>query len=390
MEPGWDALRALGAVTAAWLLLRVAWGVGRAVYVYLLPQVRRGDPWLRSQGAWAVVTGATDGIGKAYAHELARRGLNIVLISRNLSKLEQEAKEIEQRHGRTTRVLQADFTGGLEIYEAIEAELQELDIGVLVNNVGMRYFCNRIMKLLDAEDPAKALADIVNCNVLSVAQVSWAGRGWAGGGVVRPLRWFGTPSTAPGTRGAWGCSLRESRGGRDAEEEGEGVEGAGERMERRAAASPASLQMTRIVLPQMVARGRGVIINLSSETENGPWPFLAAYAATKAFVGSFSRAVGAEYLSQGITVQTVSPLVVSTNMTNRMKIGLLVKDPRDFAREALDTLGLSSHTSGCLSHAVQHFLLSFLLLRLFLLTQWAVKVTSMVLSLSGPKRRKED
>ncbi|XP_004453325.1 very-long-chain 3-oxoacyl-CoA reductase-B-like isoform X2 [Dasypus novemcinctus] len=318
MEPGWDALRALGAVTAAWLLLRVAWGVGRAVYVYLLPQVRRGDPWLRSQGAWAVVTGATDGIGKAYAHELARRGLNIVLISRNLSKLEQEAKEIEQRHGRTTRVLQADFTGGLEIYEAIEAELQELDIGVLVNNVGMRYFCNRIMKLLDAEDPAKALADIVNCNVLSVAQ------------------------------------------------------------------------MTRIVLPQMVARGRGVIINLSSETENGPWPFLAAYAATKAFVGSFSRAVGAEYLSQGITVQTVSPLVVSTNMTNRMKIGLLVKDPRDFAREALDTLGLSSHTSGCLSHAVQHFLLSFLLLRLFLLTQWAVKVTSMVLSLSGPKRRKED
>ncbi|XP_058135117.1 very-long-chain 3-oxoacyl-CoA reductase-B-like [Dasypus novemcinctus] len=182
----------------------------------------------------------------------------------------------------------------------------------------MQYFGNRIMKLQDAENPAKALADIVNCNVLSVAQ------------------------------------------------------------------------MTRIVLPQMVARGRGVIINISSETENGPWPFLAAYAATKAFVGSFSRAVGAEYLSQGVTVQTVSPLVVSTNMTKRMKTRLLLKDPRDFAREALDNLGLSSHTSGCLSHAVQHFLLSFLLLEWFLLSQWGVKFTSLVLSLSGPKRRKEN
>ncbi|XP_058136400.1 very-long-chain 3-oxoacyl-CoA reductase-B-like [Dasypus novemcinctus] len=333
MESGWDVLRALGTVAAAWLLLRAAWGVGRAVYVYLLPPVRRGDPWLRSQGAWAVVTGATAGIGKAYAHELARRGLNIVLISRNLSKLEQEAEEIEQRHGRTTRVLQADFTGGLEIYEAIEAELQELDIGVLVNNVAMMYFGNRRMKLLDAEDPAKALADIVNCNVLSVAQVSWAGRGWAGGGVVPPEWWFRAPSTVlarvfPGER-----SSRGRRGGRDAEEKGAGVEGAGERMERRAAASPASLQMTRIVLPQMVARGRGVIINISSEAENRPFPFLAAYAATKAFVGSFSRAVGAEYLSQGVTVQTVSPCLVATNMTKHLNLGLLLKDPRDLARE---------------------------------------------------------
>lgn len=53
MESEWDALRALGAVTALWLLLRVTWEVGHLVYVYLLPQARRGAPWLRAHGAWA-------------------------------------------------------------------------------------------------------------------------------------------------------------------------------------------------------------------------------------------------------------------------------------------------------------------------------------------------
>lgn len=52
-------------------------------------------------------------------------------------------------------------------------------------------------------------------------------------------------------------------------------------------------------------------------------------------------------------LQTVSPLLVSTNMSNNIRTGLLVKGADEFARMALDTLGLSSHVSGCLSHAVQ-------------------------------------
>ncbi|XP_076987583.1 very-long-chain 3-oxoacyl-CoA reductase-B-like [Tamandua tetradactyla] len=315
MESGWFTLIALGAVTAAWLLLWGLWGLGRAVYVFLLPQVRRGAPWLRSQGAWAVVTGATSGIGRGYAQELARRGLNIVLISRNLSKLEQEAKEIERLHGRTTRVIQADFTGGLEIYEAIEAGLRDLEVGVLVNNVGMQCHNKMLAKLLDVENVAKGLSDIVNCNVLSV------------------------------------------------------------------------VQMTRIILPQMVTRGRGVIINISSEAENGPTPFLAAYGATKAFVRSFSGAVGAEYLSQGVTVQTVSPLLVSTNMTH-MSPGLLVLGAEDFARQALDTLGLSSHTSGCLSHTVQSFLLRVSLFNRFSQSQLAFRLASLILGFTQAEAKK--
>lgn len=218
MESRWDVLSAVGAITCAWLLLRVAWGVARGVYVYLLPQARRGSPWLRAQGTWAVVTGATSGIGKAYAHELARRGLDVVLISRNLSKLELEAKEIERLHGRRTRVIQADFTGGLQIYGDIEAQLQGLEVGVLVNNVAMTYGRGVLRKLLDCENPAKITADMVNCNVLSV------------------------------------------------------------------------VQMTRIVLPQMVSRRRGVIINLSSVASLRSIPLLATYAASKVRSPPYPRA----------------------------------------------------------------------------------------------------
>lgn len=247
-----------------------------------------------------MVTGATSGIGKAYAHELSRRGLNIVLISRNLSKLEHEAKEIERLHGRLTRIIQADFTGGLEIYEAIKTGLKDLEIGVLVNNVGMLY-TNVMMKLLDCENFEKRLSDVINCNIMSVAQ------------------------------------------------------------------------MTAIVLPQMVSRSKGIIINISSVSDSRPFPFLAAYAASKAFVRSFSQALNAEYLSHGVTVQTVSPVLVESSMTDNIKYRSMVLNAQDFARQALDTLGLASQTAGCFTHAVQGALVALFLPKWLCVSRWAPK-----------------
>ena len=66
---------------------------------------------LKKYGAWAVVTGCTDGIGKAYAESLAKRGLNVVLISRTLEKLQEQAKSIEDTYKVQTKVISADFTG---------------------------------------------------------------------------------------------------------------------------------------------------------------------------------------------------------------------------------------------------------------------------------------
>ncbi|RXM96696.1 Testosterone 17-beta-dehydrogenase 3 [Acipenser ruthenus] len=91
-----------------------------------------------SLGEWAVITGGTDGIGRAYAFELAKRGMNIVLISRTLEKLNKVAKEIEDDTGRSVKVIASDFTRE-DIYENIEDNLKGLDVGILVNNVGMLF-----------------------------------------------------------------------------------------------------------------------------------------------------------------------------------------------------------------------------------------------------------
>uniref|UniRef100_A0A4X2JS12 17beta-estradiol 17-dehydrogenase n=1 Tax=Vombatus ursinus TaxID=29139 RepID=A0A4X2JS12_VOMUR len=159
MELGGSAFEMLGTVAAAWWLLRVAWWLGHALLVYGLPQVGLGlGISLRKQGAWAVVTGATSGIGRSYAHELARRGLNVVLVSRDLDKLRREAEDIERLHGKETRVIQVDFTGSLEVYEIVERALEGLEIGILVNNVGVapKIIPQKLMDLKNAGKVEKA------------------------------------------------------------------------------------------------------------------------------------------------------------------------------------------------------------------------------------------
>ncbi|XP_066474041.1 17-beta-hydroxysteroid dehydrogenase type 3 [Tiliqua scincoides] len=123
--------------------------------------------FFRSMGEWAVITGAGDGIGKAYSFELARRGLNIVLISRTLEKLQKVASEIEQTTERKVKIIQADFTKR-DILDHIEKHLQGLEIGILVNNVG----------ILPTPYPNCFLSgpkndeDLINCNILSLTKMT--------------------------------------------------------------------------------------------------------------------------------------------------------------------------------------------------------------------------
>ncbi|XP_026559500.1 testosterone 17-beta-dehydrogenase 3 [Pseudonaja textilis] len=117
-------------------------------------------------GEWAVITGAGDGIGRAYSLELAKHGLNVVLISRSLKNMEKVALEIEQTTKRTVKIIQADFTDN-DIYENIEENLQGLEIGILVNNVGMlpnRFPCH-FLNIPDKDE------DLINCNIMSVTKV---------------------------------------------------------------------------------------------------------------------------------------------------------------------------------------------------------------------------
>lgn len=96
----------------------------------------------KDPSSWAIITGSTDGIGLAYAHEFAKKGYNLLLISRNQEKLDAVKKDIQEKsnqHGKEIRTYKADFTS-LDIYEGIEKEIKQLPkVDVLINNVGMSY-----------------------------------------------------------------------------------------------------------------------------------------------------------------------------------------------------------------------------------------------------------
>ena len=105
-----DALALCGAVCVGAVLLRVALSLLRSLRSSLVPNRR-----LTSYGKWAVVTGATDGIGKAYAKALARKGLSIVLISRTPERLAAAAAEVKAAApGVEVKTVSADFTQSVE------------------------------------------------------------------------------------------------------------------------------------------------------------------------------------------------------------------------------------------------------------------------------------
>jgi len=102
--------------------------------------IRRGKD-LKKLGSWAVVTGATDGIGKAYALALAKKGMNVLLISRTESKLQDVKKEIDSKnYGVETSYVVCDYSKFDEkAQDTVEKAVKDLDVGVLINNVGISY-----------------------------------------------------------------------------------------------------------------------------------------------------------------------------------------------------------------------------------------------------------
>ncbi|TPP67408.1 putative Inactive hydroxysteroid dehydrogenase protein 1 [Fasciola gigantica] len=126
---------------------------------------------LKKAGEWAIVTGATDGIGKAYANELAHDGLNIMLISRNMEKLEAVAKELREAHNVKTKVVECDFTR-TDIYSRLQTEVNQLtSIACLINNVGMSY--PYLDKYADADFMSlEFVQNLIACNINSAACVT--------------------------------------------------------------------------------------------------------------------------------------------------------------------------------------------------------------------------
>ncbi|KFQ18712.1 PREDICTED: inactive hydroxysteroid dehydrogenase-like protein 1 [Merops nubicus] len=273
------------AIVGAWYTARKCISLAIDTYgmlrLYVIPKLSGEIDLVRRYGKWAVVTGSTDGIGKAYAEELAKRGVNIILISRNKEKLEAVSRIISETYQVETDFIVADFSKGREPYPAIKEALKDRDIGILVNNVGVFYPYPDYFTNL-SED---LLWDIINVNIASANM------------------------------------------------------------------------MMHIVLPGMVKRRKGAIVNISSASICRPTPMMTAYGASKTYLDYFSRALHHEYASKGIFVQSLTPFFIATKMVACSSIlskrSFFFPSAEEYASHAISTLGLSTRTSGYWKHAIK-------------------------------------
>lgn len=269
------AFTALGVYVVATFALSVLGGV----WARLL----RPGKNLKKYGQWAVVTGATDGIGLAMATQFAKSGLNIVLISRSADKLKTCAEEIAQKYPKIqVKVLDVDYSSFDETARTRVAEfLKELDVGVLVNNVGISYPYTRYFYELEDENVEQLIT-------LNVNSTTW---------------------------------------------------------------------MTRIVLPGMVARKRGAIVNMASAAGVLNSPLLAQYGAAKSYIAMFSKTLNYELAGKGIHVQCQVPLFVATKLAKIRKASLMTASPSGYARAAVAAIGYEAVVSPYWSHALQMWIM---------------------------------
>lgn len=233
----------------------------------------------------AVVTGATDGIGKAMAVELARKGCNVLLVSRSADKLKTCASEIAAMYPKVSVDYEAiDFSNfDNASRKRLADKVDKLEVGVLVNNVGMSYpFCQWFDELDD--DEVQSLLS------LNVESTTW---------------------------------------------------------------------MTRLVLPGMVRKKRGAVVNLSSAAARLPMPLLAQYSACKGYIENFTKSLSVEYAGKGISFQVQSPLFVATAMTFpgskvpvEKRASLSTPTAKTYAKAAVAAIGYETMCSPYWAHAL--------------------------------------
>jgi len=103
------------------------------------PRRRPRNYLKQTYGGWALVTGASSGIGTDFAKILASEGFNVVLTARSESSLKDLAEEIERDYHVETRIVLADLSkkdGARVIFD----QVSDLDVGLLINNAGQGWF----------------------------------------------------------------------------------------------------------------------------------------------------------------------------------------------------------------------------------------------------------
>jgi len=190
----------------------------------------------RGQDNFALITGASSGIGACFARALAARGMHLALVARSKDKLAALKNEIAAKHSLRIEVIEQDLS--LEgAAERLAAVLKERGIAVdlLVNNAGFGAH-GEFWKL-----PLDRQVKMVHLNILTLTE------------------------------------------------------------------------LTHLLLPAMVERRSGGIINISSTASFQPVPYTSVYAATKAYVTSFSMGIAEEVSAYGVKVLALCPGGTATN-----------------------------------------------------------------------------
>ncbi len=116
-------------------------------------------------GAWAVVTGASDGIGRAFAESLAEAGIDVVLVARREEMLKDLAAQLVQDHGVDALVVAADL-GRPDGIHALISRTDSLEVGLLVAAAGFGTSGRFIDAVLENE------LDMIDVNCRAVAALS--------------------------------------------------------------------------------------------------------------------------------------------------------------------------------------------------------------------------
>ena len=232
----------------------------------------RSADFRASYGPWALVTGASSGIGEQFARQLARRGLNVLLVARRRERLEALAGELTRRRGPQAEVIAVDL-GEATAVDQVLAAVADRDIGLVVSNAGF------------------------------------------------------------GLKGAFGSASRATL----------------ESMFNVNARTP--LLLLHELLPRLRARTKAGIILTGSQEGEAPFPWSAAYAATKAFVHSLGLGLYGELQGTGVDLLVLAPGATDTEaplLQGFRKEALPpLMPPAEVARQALRQLGRTAfHVPG--------------------------------------------
>lgn len=117
---------------------------------------------------WALVTGASSGIGAAFARRLAARGMHLVLVARRQEAMEQLAAELDTQHGTHSVVIPCDLSKAEQIDELMGTiRKQNIEIELLVNNAG---FAN--VGEVERTDP-QGIRNLIDVNVQAVTELTY-------------------------------------------------------------------------------------------------------------------------------------------------------------------------------------------------------------------------